>query len=175
MGAIVLMSREFRGYAGPMSAWPRSFAALVMVLAGGACAGGPAPCAAVLPTTTITLVAADGTGSDHRLTVELAETDADRARGLSGRASLGDRCGMLFRYPEPVRNGFWMRDMGFPLDIAFADAGGTIVDVVTLQPCEAACPRYEPATAYTVVLEVGAGALDAMGIGVGDRLIVDLR
>lgn len=159
-----------------MDAWRRAFAAVVLLLAAGACTAGPATCAAVLPTTSITLSDADGSGADQHLTVELAETDGDRARGLSGRASLGDRCGMLFRYPEPVRNRFWMRDMQFPLDIAFADAGGTIIDVVTLQPCdEPACPRYAPPTAYTEALEVAAGALDAMGIGVGDRLVVDPR
>lgn len=126
------------------------------------------PCAPVLPTATVTLA---GERTEATVTVEVAESPADRARGLAGRPSLGEGCGMLFRYAEPVRNPFWMRDVAFPLDIAFADGDGRIVEVTTLQPCGVDdCPRHVPAAPYRFALEVGAGTLDELGIGIGDRL-----
>lgn len=128
-------------------------------------------CPAELPTARVTLVSGD---TEVRFSVEVAESRADRARGLSGRASLGEGCGMLFRYAELVRNPFWMRGMAFPLDIAFANAQGRIVEVTTLQPCDVdPCPRHVPTVPYRFALEVGAGTLEDIGVEVGDRLVVE--
>lgn len=43
--------------------------------------------------------------------VEVVTSDALRARGLSGRESLGDGGGMYFVFDEPGDYGFWMKDM----------------------------------------------------------------
>ena len=132
-------------------------------------ASGSPDCAPRLPTTTVTLAGA----TEATLAVEIADAAGDRERGLGGRATLPSGCGMLFRYPAPVRNAFWMRGMAFPLDIAFADGDGRIVEVVTLEPCAVdPCPTHVPAAPYRMALEVGAGTLAALGIGVGDLLVV---
>lgn len=144
---------------------------LLLALVASGCAAAAAPCGGTLPTTEVTLV--DAARREHRLTVEVADTDDERARGLAGRRDLPPACGMLFEYPEPVRNPFWMRGMAFPLDIAFVDASGTIIEVVSLPPCgDGACPATVPRQAYTRALEVNAGVLERLKIGAGDRLVV---
>src|SRR3989344_8724609 len=52
-------------------------------------------------------------------TLEMANTDAVRAKGLSGRDELCLRCGMLFVFEQPGQYAFWMKDMRLPLDIVW--------------------------------------------------------
>ena len=51
------------------------------------------------------------------LQVDLALTDEEKARGLSGRESLDEDEGMLFVFDVPGNYGFWMKDMNFAIDI----------------------------------------------------------
>ena len=99
--------------------------------------------------------------------VEIVSTEPDRIKGLSGHAKLNDDQGMLFIFPTSSLVAFWMKDMLFPLDIAFIDSEGVIVDIKRdFQPCtpgDAICPAYGPTIASKYVLEVNAGQLkDAM-------------
>ena len=109
-----------------------------------------------------------------RVTAVVADTPDARSRGLMGVTEVPEGVGMLFAFPDaagPERPGFWMRDTLVPLDIAFA-ADGVVVGVATMQPCTAApCPVTHPGVDYDVALEVTAGALDAAGVGVGDRFV----
>src|SRR3972149_7220741 len=61
--------------------------------------------------------------------VEVARTEAEKVRGLSGREGLAADRGMLFVYETPVRPMIWMREMRFPLDILWI-RDGRVVDVV---------------------------------------------
>ena len=67
------------------------------------------------------------------LRLEVADTDASRTLGLSGRDSLDSGAGMLFTFDAPGIYPFWMKDMKFPLDMVWIDSG-KVVDVVTLRP-----------------------------------------
>ncbi len=103
------------------------------------------------------------------LDVEIADDPSEREHGLSGRSGLATGTGMLFRFPAPAVQPFWMKDMRFPLDIVyihegrirevFADvpfppAAGTPVTVVPTGPADA-------------VLEVPAGEAARQGWGPG--------
>ncbi len=73
---------------------------------------------------------------------------------------LGSLDGMLFVFPEPTTAAFWMKDTLIPLDIAFFDGGGDLVDRLTMVPCEAdPCPTYPAAGTYRFALEAPAGVL----------------
>ena len=63
---------------------------------------------------------------DTKLVVEVADTEALRERGLSGRSSLHEGSGMLFVFEEEGAWGIWMKGMQFPIDIIFADSAGVI-------------------------------------------------
>jgi uncharacterized protein len=120
-------------------------------------------------TPTVVLQGADRTTT---VSVEVADSVDERARGLSGREELPSDAGMLFLFDEPVEQGFWMKDTLLPLSIAFADANGRIVGLRDMEPCRREpCPLFEPGRPYSSALEVNKGAFERWGIEVGDRLL----
>lgn len=113
-------------------------------------------------------------GGPHRVDAEVAETIAQRQRGLMERESMPESNGMLFRFEseQSANNAFWMYRTLIPLDIAFIDANGQIVAINTMPPCESSepsrCPSYPAGAAYYSALEVNGGYFAERGIKVGD-------
>jgi uncharacterized membrane protein (UPF0127 family) len=108
-------------------------------------------------------------GGRHVVKVELARTDAERARGLMHRTELAPDAGMLFLFDETSEHAFWMKNTLIPLDMIFIGDDGRIVGVVAravpgdLSPRAAGGPsRY--------VLEVNGGWAAAHGVAAGDRV-----
>lgn len=103
------------------------------------------------------------------LTVEVAETPEQRARGLMGRESLPEDRGMIFIFFEEHRGGFWMKNTKIPLSIAFFDEEGEILKILDMRPCRRdTCPVYDPGVPYWGALEVNRGAFDEWGVAPGD-------
>jgi hypothetical protein len=77
---------------------------------------------------------------------------------------------MLFVFDKPGFYSFWMKDMKFPIDVAWLDADNRVVDVKrNWQP--ASYPSgYTNQAAAKKVLELPAGSLEAWGIRPGTRL-----
>jgi uncharacterized membrane protein (UPF0127 family) len=110
----------------------------------------------------------DGVVTVH---AEVADTDAEQTRGLSGRASLGRDAGMAFVFDRPVRTAFWMKDTQIPLSIAFWDGNGRIEAILDMPPCFGdPCPTYRPDQPFTGALEVNAGFFARHGVREGDRV-----
>lgn len=94
------------------------------------------------------------------LVVAVADDRALRQRGLMGVTDFGDVDGMLFEFELPTLGGFWMKDTLVPLDIAFFDEEGGLVQIMTMTPCVTDdCPSYTPDGAYRWALERPAGTL----------------
>lgn len=107
------------------------------------------------------------------LTVELADTSAERSRGLSGRESLPADRGMLFVNDDDVTTSFHMEGTTIPLSLAFIAADGEIVALVDMEPCkEDPCPAYAPPGPYRFGLEVNQGAFERWGISTGGHLLL---
>jgi uncharacterized protein len=105
--------------------------------------------------------------------VEIADTQAERARGLMGRTELADDAGMVFSFPQDSTSAFWMKDTLIPLSIAFYRADGRIVRILDMEPCRRdPCRVYDPRAVYRGALEVGQGAFRRWGVEVGDTLRV---
>ncbi|MGK0547957.1 DUF192 domain-containing protein [Halomonas cupida] len=118
-------------------------------------------------------------GGDYELALEVAHTSRQRRQGLMERPSLPANTGLLFTYDEqqPAQSGFWMFKTRFPIDIAFLDQQGRVLSMTTMPPCtrqREGCPRYPAGVPFWMALELNAGALDAMGVSVGDQLVIDL-
>jgi uncharacterized protein len=110
------------------------------------------------------------------LSVEVADDDEERQVGLMNREFLPPDAGMLFVFEEDSSGGFWMKNTLIPLSIAFADAGGTILRILDMEPCEAdPCEIYDPGVFYRSALEVNEGAFDRLGVEEGDRLRLERR
>ena len=109
-----------------------------------------------------------------RIVVEIADTPAERERGLMGRTSLDEDAGMLFTYDEETSGGYWMKDTLIPLSIAFLGAEGRILRILDMEPCRAdPCPVYDPHVSYRGALEVNRGAFAHWSVEEGDVVRVE--
>jgi len=70
----------------------------------------------------------------HKLTAEVAHTDADRTQGLMHRRMLPENRGMLFVFPQIAPLGFWMMNTYIPLSISFVDDAGAIINIADMKP-----------------------------------------
>lgn len=92
------------------------------------------------------------------LTVAVASTATQQARGLMGVETLDGIDGMLFEFPGVTTTRFWMKDTLIPLDIAFFAGDGTLISVVAMSPCETdSCPTYGSPDPYRWAVEAPAG------------------
>ena len=104
--------------------WRNTAAALLCALA-IAC---PAPVAATqLPEITLAI-------GEHKLTAEVAATDAARSKGLMHRRMMPENRGMLFVFPAAERHAMWMMNTYLPLSVAFIASDGTIVNIEDMEP-----------------------------------------
>jgi uncharacterized membrane protein (UPF0127 family) len=110
---------------------------------------------------------ADNTTVDlTNLRLEIADTDASRRQGLSGRKNLALNEGMLFVFDDSSIQPFWMKDMFFSLDIIWINQG-KVVEVATLKaPSHGAAipPTHVPTHKADRVLELNAGQASALGL-----------
>lgn len=108
-----------------------------------------------------------------KYTVEVADTDAKRTQGLSGKLSLPVGTGMLFIFPTKAQYGFWMPNMHFAIDIIWID-GDKIVhieeNVPPSQPGQTQLPTYRPAQPADKVLELNAGEVAKYSFKVGQKI-----
>jgi uncharacterized membrane protein (UPF0127 family) len=134
-------------------------ALLALALAGGAAA---ADCTAGI---------ADLRDGDAtlRFTVEVADTEAERAHGLMFREQLPQFGAMLFVYESAQPVAFWMKNTLIPLDMLFFDDAGRLARVHSN-----AQPRDETpipgGTDIRYVLEINGGMAESLGIEPGAEL-----
>jgi uncharacterized membrane protein (UPF0127 family) len=101
------------------------------------------------------------------LDIEIADTDAERMRGLMDRQTLPDNAGMLFIFPNEELRSFWMKNTYISLDIIYINSRKEIVSIqkYTQPKSTYSIPSEKPAM---YVLEVNAGYSDKNGIDSGD-------
>ncbi len=102
-------------------------------------------------------------------TVEVADTEEERAQGLMNRTELGQSSGMLFVYEAAKPVAFWMKNTLIPLDMIFFDAHG----VVTYVHSHAIPGDERPifgGQEVKAVLEINADLAEKMGISAGTEL-----
>ena len=106
---------------------------------------------------------------EHKFMVEIADDDAERARGLMFRPPLEDDRGMLFQFPAASEQSFWMKNTPSSLDILYIDPRGRIVSIAshTTPNSEAPIPSNGAANG---VLELRAGRADEIGAKPGDTV-----
>jgi uncharacterized protein len=103
----------------------------------------------------------------------VADTDAQRQRGLMGVTDLGGKVGMAFVFPEQSTAAFYMFATLLPLSVAWFDASGRFLGDAAMAPCRTAaadCPHFEAPAAYRLALEVPQGRLGTLGIGPGSTV-----
>lgn len=106
--------------------------------------------------------------NDIKISVEIATTSQQQARGLCCRTTLKDGHGMLFMYSQPGVHRFWMKDTLIPLDMYWIDKSNKIIHIEhNVQP--SSYPKtFGPEADSLYVLETNAGFAEARNIRVGD-------
>ena len=108
--------------------------------------------------------------------VEIANTPALEAKGLSGRTALATDSGMLFTVdPKNNEPAFWMKNMLIPIDIIWIKNNQIIqIDKNVPAPApgttDSALKLYKPISPVDYVLEVNAGFAFTNNIKVGDSV-----
>ncbi|PJF11212.1 DUF192 domain-containing protein [Pseudorhodobacter sp. MZDSW-24AT] len=108
-------------------------------------------------------------GGQARFTVEVADTDASRSRGLMHRESMARSAGMLFIYESPRRATFWMKNTLIPLDMIFADPSGRVTKVhANAIPQD--LTTIDGGEGVKFVLEINGGLAARLGIAEGAEM-----
>ncbi len=115
-----------------------------------------------------TLEIASKTGV-HVFSVEIAETEAQREKGLMFRNKLPEGQGMLFDFHRDQEVAMWMQNTYIPLDMFFIRGDGRILRIA--EETEPLSTRIIPSGgAVRAVLEVIGGTARKLGIAPGDRV-----
>jgi uncharacterized protein len=133
----------------------------------------------LIPTLAL-LLSGCASGSEHwvelsgeRFTVEVADDDAERARGLMFRDAMDDSSGMLFLHDREEPLAYWMKNTRIPLDILYFDSARRLVaQQRDVPPCAAGdgCPSYPSRKPARYVLELNAGQAARLGLQDGEEL-----
>jgi len=106
------------------------------------------------------------------LTLETANTPAQRERGLMSRTRLAAHTGMLFVFDSDGPVSFWMKDTLIPLDMIFVATDGTVREIFSdVRPVapgtpDAAIPLESANARYVIELAAGEAARDGIVRGV---------
>jgi len=107
---------------------------------------------------------------DNVIALEIADSDAERRQGLSGREHLAPETGMLFVFRRAGYHAFWMPDMRFSLDIVWMDKNFLVVDIEEGVTPDTYPKLFYPSQEASFVLELNAGQAKEYGITTGSRL-----
>ncbi|MGB0960257.1 MAG: DUF192 domain-containing protein [Halocynthiibacter sp.] len=114
----------------------------------------------------LTILTADDT---HIFSAEIANTFADRQKGLMFRREIAPDFAMLFVMGKTAPVAFWMKNTYVPLDLLFVDAKGVIQTVhQNARPHDLSLIPSRVPVAY--VVEIAAGQVQARNIQHGDRV-----
>lgn len=134
-----------------------------LVLGGSACAGVEEADVFRIP---VTVRTASGPVTFQ---AEIADSPAERARGLMNRTELADGHGMLFIFPRAAQQSFWMKNTFIPLDMIFIRPDRTILGIVENAEPETLDARQVPGLSQ-YVLEINGGQAAELGIASGQRV-----
>lgn len=111
--------------------------------------------------------------------LEIADTNATRAKGLMHREILPPDNAMLFVFSDEAVLTFWMKDTLIPLDILFLDDALEIIDIQTMVPqigaLEKDLIRYSSKQPAKFALEMNAGLTQKYEIKTGMAVQLNLN
>ena len=103
--------------------------------------------------------------------VEFADSAEERQLGLMFRPSMCPDCGMLFDFGETKPVSIWMKNTKIPLDLAYVNEQGEILEIVPLVPFDLSpVPASQP---VRYALEMNRGWFAAQGIKPGMQITIN--
>ncbi len=102
------------------------------------------------------------------INIEIADTPNLLSQGLMFRETLDKDAGMLFKFPSVNYASFWGKNTYLPLDVAFIDSDGTVIDINEITPLSTRSVRSSLPCRYA--LEVNSGYFKDNGIEIGAKI-----
>jgi len=104
-----------------------------------------------------------------QFTVDVADSNEERASGLMFVEKMAATQGMLFVYDRPQSVSFWMRNTLIPLDMVFVDETGVVRNIHSMaQPLDETPIFGGEDIQY--VLEINGGMAEMLTLEVGDQM-----
>lgn len=115
------------------------------------------------------------TTNDGCVLVDVVQTDEELARGLGGHKPLGPKEGLLFVFPKRDLYNFWMKDVSFPIDIAWIDDGKIVGYIEQAMPCaNKVCDIYPAQSVASHAIELPAGFLRRNRLHIGSSAVIQI-
>jgi uncharacterized protein len=111
-------------------------------------------------------------GDTALLRLEVANTETLRETGLMNRRSLDPDNGMVFVWPSPVQESFWMENTYIPLSVAFLGTEGKVQEILDMDPLTTVL--HTPNAPYQFAIEVNISYFKDAGIVSGDTVNLHL-
>jgi uncharacterized protein len=112
--------------------------------------------------------------SDLKFDLEYAKTPTQQSLGLSLRPCLPKNAAILFLFATDDKQGIWMKEMKFPIDVVWLNSDKKVVKIVkNMLPSsyETDPPTiYRPDTDSRYVLEFNKGTADVLKLKEGSHL-----
>ncbi|CDM57602.1 MULTISPECIES: DUF192 domain-containing protein [Rhizobium] len=116
------------------------------------------------------LIIQTASGKRLNFTVEIADTNEQRQRGLMYRKEMADDAGMIFDFGVSRRVQMWMENTILPLDMLFVDSTGTIRSIKQ-NTVPYSQDIIDSMTEVKYVIELNAGVIAKLGIQPGDKVM----
>ncbi len=108
-------------------------------------------------------------GKTIPITVEIAATPQEQAKGMMFRTELAPNKGMLFPFPTQKQASFWMKNTYIPLDIIYVQSDGAIESIAAnAEPTSLTPILSKGKVGY--VLELAGGRAAELGLKPGDTM-----
>ena len=107
------------------------------------------------------------------IAVDIADNDAKREQGYSNHEPIGFNEGMLFVFPYPVTQQFWMKEMLFDLDFIYIRSGSIVYAVEHIKAPihnKGAVEYINSPEPFDAVLEVKSGFIQKYNVRLGDKV-----
>jgi len=111
--------------------------------------------------------------NDQTFKVMVADSDKERANGLSGKNRLSDNQGMLFIFDKADYHSFWMNKMKFSIDIIYIKDNKVTTVIENAKAPSSSNDNLEifkPAVESDRVLEINSGLAKKYGIKEGTEI-----
>lgn len=109
---------------------------------------------------------------EKTFTVEIADNEKKRERGLSYRKNLKEDYGMIFISNNDGPLGIWMKDMNFPIDIIWVNKHFEIVHIEENVSPDTFPETFKSDVPARFVIEVEAGFIENNNIKKGDLMTI---
>jgi uncharacterized membrane protein (UPF0127 family) len=105
---------------------------------------------------------------------DVAKTNAERTKGLSGTSSLRNDQALLLVYESDDKWPIWMKDMNYPIDILWLDSDKRVIYIVKNAPPDSyPDEQFVPKKDARYVLELPAGSVSEKNIAINLQATFD--